>query len=293
MQIQHDKHQYFFEKFLRNEMKPEEARLFTQRLESDLEFKEDFEFYLRNRQSILAEELAEYDEPELLIKKPERWGWLYATLSILCLVLIVDYFLSVRYAEKLDNDKKRRPLIERINIFNSKPTKDQKVNVLEAEVSDKKEEKETISEKSDSIAQNLTKEMVPYLESNHASIKGDYFVVDSLFKVIEVDLIEERVAKLRVQTDSAFTDSVLTLLSIKDLLKNESALKRQLLVEFWDSELHFRGYIFDGKKLLLYDMDKIPGLVLTYDTKAKVYHLYVESREYHIFADGRLHTLGE
>ena len=293
MQIQHDKHQYFFEKFLRNEMKPEEAKLFTQRLESDLEFKEDFEFYLRNRQNILAEELAEYDEPELLIKKPERWGWLYAILSILCLVLIVDYFLSVRYAEKLDSEKKRRPLIERINIFSSKPTKEQKAEALDGKASDSKEEKEAILEKSDSIGENLTKEILPYLGNDHASIKGDYFVMDSLFKVIEVEMIDEWVSKLRIQTDSAFSDSVMTLLSIKEILKNESALKRQLLVEFWDSELHFRGYIFDGKKLILYDMDKLPGIALTYEANLKVYHLYVASREYHIFDDGRLHALGE
>jgi hypothetical protein len=35
MQIQHDKHQYYFEKFLRNEMKEEELAAFRLRLLED------------------------------------------------------------------------------------------------------------------------------------------------------------------------------------------------------------------------------------------------------------------
>jgi hypothetical protein len=295
MNIQHDKHQYFFEKFLRNEMKPEEAKLFKLRLENDLAFREDFEFYFRNRQTILEDGLAEYDEPELLIKKPERWGWLYAAISILCIVLIVDYFLSVKYNQKLNSSKQRTTLIERFNIFKGKrPIHTPNNSVLtinrDSIILANKTVKTNLDNK---LNPSVEGEMIPYLEDDHDAIKGDYFVSDTLFGVIEKEEVDSKLGKLRVQTDSLFVDSLLEVLAIKEILKSEIPLKRQLLVEFWDSELHFRGYIFDGKKLLLYDLDKLLGLVLTYDEQGKVYHLYINFREYHLFNDGKLHKLGE
>ncbi len=295
MQIQHDKHQYFFEKFLRNEMKPEEANLFKERLDKDISFKEDFEFYFRNRESIIQEELAEYDEPELLIKKPERWGWLYAVLSVLCIVLIVDYFLNVRYAAQLSSEKPRTPLIERINIFKSKkPTIANPSSATQAPIKElEKQIGDTLSGLGSASAARGEGNYRGLLKDDQDAIPGDFFVSDSLFGVIEKEDIDVKLGKLRIQTDSLFSDSVLEVLAIKEILKAEPALKRQLLIEYWDSELHFRGYIFDGKKLLLYDMDKLPGLVLTYDGRNKVYHLYVNFREYHLFNDGNLHKLGE
>jgi hypothetical protein len=295
MNIQHDKHQSFFEKFLRNEMKPEEAKLFKLRLENDLAFREDFEFYFRNRQTILEDGLAEYDEPELLIKKPERWGWLYAAISILCIVLIVDYFLSVKYNQKLNSSKQRTTLIERFNIFKGKrPIHTPNNSVLtinrDSIILANKTVKTNLDNK---LNPSVEGEMIPYLEDDHDAIKGDYFVSDTLFGVIEKEEVDSKLGKLRVQTDSLFVDSLLEVLAIKEILKSEIPLKRQLLVEFWDSELHFRGYIFDGKKLLLYDLDKLLGLVLTYDEQGKVYHLYINFREYHLFNDGKLHKLGE
>lgn len=295
MNIQHDKHQYFFEKFLRNEMKPEEAKLFKLRLENDLAFREDFEFYFRNRQTILEDGLAEYDEPELLIKKPERWGWLYAAISILCIVLIVDYFLSVKYNQKLNSSKQRTTLIERLNIFKGKRP------ILTPNNSGLTINRDSIILANKTVKTNLDNklnpsvegETIPYLEDDHDAIKGDYFVSDTLFGVIEKEEVDSKLGKLRVQTDSLFVDSLLEVLAIKEILKSEIPLKRQLLVEYWDSELHFRGYIFDGKKLLLYDLDKLLGLVLTYDEQGKVYHLYINFREYHLFNDGKLHKLGE
>ena len=276
-------------------MKPEEAKLFKLRLENDLAFREDFEFYFRNRQTILEDGLAEYDEPELLIKKPERWGWLYAAISILCIVLIADYFLSVRYNQKLNSSKQRTTLIERFNIFKGKrPTLTSNNSVLtinrDSVILATKTVKTNLDNKSNPSDEG---EMIPYLEDDHDAIKGDYFVSDTLFGVIEKEEIDSKLGKLRVQTDSLFVDSLLEVLVIKEILKSEIPLKRQLLVEYWDSELHFRGYVFDGKKLLLYDIDKLLGLVLTYDGQGKVYHLYINFREYHLFNDGKLHKLGE
>ncbi len=295
MQIQHDKHQYFFEKFLRNEMKPEEAKLFKQRLDNDMAFHEDFEFYLRNRKAILEDGLAEYDEPELLIKKPERWGWLYAIISLLCIVLIVDYFFSVRYSEKLNSGKQRTTLIERFNIFKGKKAKTIALDSLlkaDSSLIQLKNSTNTVTDTTKSTP-SIGSEIMPYLEDDQSPIIGDYFVSDTLFGVIEKEDIDSKLGKLRVQTDSLFADSLLEILAIKEILKSEIPLKRQLLVEYWDSELHFRGYIFDGKKLLLYDMDKLPGLVLTFDSQNKVYHLYINFMEYHLFDDGKLHKLGE
>ncbi len=119
MHFEHDKHQYFFEKFLRNEMHEEELESFKAKLAANEKFKNDFDFYVSNRKTILEEELAEYDEAEILLHKPQKWGWFYAILSVLCLVLLVDYYISSSYDETIAASQRRKPLIERINFFKS------------------------------------------------------------------------------------------------------------------------------------------------------------------------------
>jgi hypothetical protein len=115
MHFSHDKHQYYFEKYLRNEMKGEELQFFEVKLKTDEGLRNSFDFYLTNRKEIVAEELAEYDEPELMKRKPQKWGWLLAVFSALALVLIVDFYLVNFYEEH--QAMERKPLIEKINVF--------------------------------------------------------------------------------------------------------------------------------------------------------------------------------
>lgn len=292
MQIQHDKHQYYFEKFLRNEMKEEELAAFRLRLLEDEAFRADFDYYTANRKSILDEELLEYDEPEILLRKPQKWGWVYAILSVLCLVLIVDYFLTARYSESVQAEKKRKPFIERFNVFKTK-----EVDNL---IIEKTEEKPKTKQKLEQVEADtmlgsgiFDKEIEPYLERDRMGVKGDYFVSDSLFYVFEKADIQKKMNELKTQSANELADSILALMIVKSSFKTLGIPKRQLLVEFWDSPLHFRGYLFNGKKLVLYDLGFADELVLVFDEQTNVYHLYFGDHEYHLFADEHIHQLAE
>lgn len=292
MQIQHDKHQYYFEKFLRNEMKEEELAAFRLRLLEDEAFRADFDYYTANRKSILDEELLEYDEPEILLRKPQKWGWVYAILSVLCLVLIVDYFLTARYSESVQAEKKRKPFIERFNVFKAKDVDNMVVE--KEEVRPKKNQKTEISEADTLLGSGIIdKEIEPYLERDRMGVKGDYFISDSLFFVFEKADIQKKINELKAESENIMVDSVLEQMIVKTSFKTLGIPKRQLLVEFWDSPLHFRGYIFNGKKLVLYDLEYADELVLVFDDQANVYHLHFGEREYHLFADEHLHQLAE
>jgi hypothetical protein len=258
----------------------------------DEAFRADFDYYTANRKSILDEELLEYDEPEILLRKPQKWGWVYAILSVLCLVLIVDYFLTARYSESVQAEKKRKPFIERFNVFK---TKDVDNLVIEkTEEKPKTKQKLELVEADTMLGSGIfDKEIEPYLERDRMGVKGDYFVLDSLFYVFEKADIQKKMNELKTQSANEVADSILALMIVKASFKTLGIPKRQLLVEFWDSPLHFRGYLFNGKKLVLYDLGFADELVLVFDEQAKVYHLYFGDHEYHLFADEHIHQLAE
>lgn len=293
MQVQHDKHQYFFEKYLRKEMMPEELALFESRLEEDELFRNDFNRYRLHRQEILRDELAAYDEPELLLKKPQRWGWVYAVLSLLCIVLVADYFFSEHYAAEVEGKKTREPFIEKINPFQFLGSKEDKTPSVRT---DKKTTEEPIIENiADSTlkADSLSADILPYLEGNRMALVGDYFVSDSLFVVLaQEEVLQSKVARAK-GIDTLNQDSALNHRLISDFLSENEINGQQLLVEFWDSPIHFRGYMFNGKKLVLYDLDKEPELIVVSYKKGRYYHLFVNGLEYPLISDSVIHQLSE
>lgn len=289
MQPSHDRHTYFFEKYLRKEMGGEEQAAFEKRLEDDAAFRNDFNYYVAHRNEIQKGELAEYDEPELLRPKPQRWGWVYAAISLLCLVLIIDYFFSASYTPE-GKMVRKEPLIDRINIFKPHPS---------SEKADSKETKsdagknmpspESLADTAD-VKVPLDSQLLPELIEEGAAIRGDFFVSDSLFKVLDQAQINERMAAL---TDSTTSDTALLVPVLKGFFKGNAALPRQLLVEFWSSPIHFKGYLFNGKKLLLYEVDPTDAVFLSCAENNTNYHLFINGREYHLFADHQLHQLSE
>ena len=290
MHIPHDKHQYFFEKYLRNEMQGEELQLFENKLNTNTEFLDAFEFYKINRTKIVAEELAEYDKPELMIKKPQKWGWVYAVLSMVCLVLILDYYLSDSYHK--EQRRLRIPLIDQIHVFDSKP----KIitDTIENIGSNKDQKLPSKHLPSNADNENVSEpHLSQMIDGNEVKIQGDYFVMDSLFKVLESKLVSERLAKLKVQTDSLISDTTLEELVRQSFFKQPNQIPRQLLVEFWDSPLHFRGYVFDGKKLLVYDIKPNDAFYLSYSEEINSYYLIVQNRAYFLFPDKQFHKLAE
>jgi hypothetical protein len=293
MQFSHDKHQYYFEKYLRNEMEGEELASFEAKLVDNESLKNSFEYYKANRQKIVAEELAEYDADEILKPKPQKGGWVFTAISLLCLVLIVDYFLSANYSESLSENKARKPFIETIKIFKSKENIKISIDTIKDVI--KKTTalalKEEYREDSSLQIVAIDSQFNQYLRSNSSNIQGDYFVTDSLFKVLEGSQIIESRNAMRIKTDSLLDDSTINVLVMKGFFKNASLISRQLLVEFWGSPIHFRGYLFNGKKLVIYGFDPNSPVYLSYMSENNTYHIYIGNKEFHLFPDSQFHKL--
>ncbi|MCG9881487.1 MAG: hypothetical protein MH472_12890 [Bacteroidia bacterium] len=291
MHFSHDKHQYYFEKYLRNEMKGEELQLFEAKLQSDASLKKSFDFYLANRTEIVAEELAEYDEPEIMKKKPQRWGWLMASFSIIALVLIIDFYLTDSYEQQ--QNAKRKPFLETINVFRSEPktesTDSQQKNQKNRE--NKKVIPEEYTQNEDSLLGVLDAQLNEFTNKGEMSIEGDYFVVDSLFKVLENAQLNERLRTLKTVTDSLLADSTLEDLARQSFFHNPHLITRQLLVEYWDSPIHIRGYLYTGKKLLVYGIDPEEEIYLTYSEKNKSYYLILHKQAFYLFPNNRFQKL--
>jgi hypothetical protein len=274
-------------------MEGEELASFEAKLVDNENFKNSFEYYKTNRQKIVAEELAEYDVEDILKPKPQKGGWVFTAISLLCLVLIVDYFLSANYSEILSEKKMRKPLIEKINFFKRKEKTEEPSETLK-EVNKKSTSVikfEAYREDSSLQIEEVDSQFNQSLNGNRLAIQGDYFVADSLFKVLEDYQITERRDAMRIKTDSLLDDSTINILVMKGFFKNPWLLSRQLLVEFWASPIHFRGYLFNGKKLLIYGFDPIAPLYLSYLSENNTYHIFIGSKEFHLFPDNQFHKL--
>jgi len=291
MHFSHDKHQYYFEKYLRNEMKGEELQLFEVKLKTDERLRSSFDFYLTNRTEIVAEELAEYDEPELMKRKPQKWGWLFAVFSSLALVLIVDFYLVNFYQEQQAIE--RKPLIEKINLFRGLPRLDADKNKQQKN----KQERTSLAVPDstygieDSLNGALISKTQAQVNEDELSLEGDYFVLDSLFKVLENNQLNERIKLMRDGLDTLHVDSTLEEVVRRSFFENPHLINRQLLVEYWDSPIHVRGYLFNGKKLLLYGLDLSETIYLTYSFKNRSYYLIIDNQAYFLFPDGLFQKL--
>jgi hypothetical protein len=266
-------------------------QFFEVKLKTDERLRSSFDFYLTNRREIVAEELAEYDEPELMKRKPQKWGWLLAVFSALALVLIVDFYLANFYQEQQAN--KRKPLIEKINVFKGLP----RLEVVESKEQVAAKEKggkilpDIYSENEDSLQYALEAQLQKQLNTSELNLEGDYFVFDSLFKVLENAQLNERIKQLREGLDTLHVDSSLEELVRQSFFENPHLITRQLLVEYWDSPIHVRGYLFNGKKLLLYGIDLNETIYLTYSLKNRSYYLIIDNQSYYIFPNGLFQKL--
>lgn len=297
MQFEHDKHQYYFEKYIRNEMKPDERAIFEQKLQSDTKLKQAFEFYRNNRLKIIEEELKEYQEDLTTIihppKKPEKWGWLYLSISVLGLVLIADYFIGLKYRQEI-HDKPRKSIIERINIFDDKKEivnqSDEKLDQPKKEIKNTPAETNLMVANEDSLTTLLNEfkqQLTEFKQENIASnLNEDVLLFDSIFGVLNENLFYQRMHDLTVSTDSVLTDSAIIMLTLKSMLRKP---ERMLFTEFWKSPVNFKGYRFSGKKIQIYGITPQIPCYFLYDAFQNKHYLINGKLRYELVQDNYFH----
>jgi hypothetical protein len=284
----HDKHLYFFEKFIRNEMSEDEKLAFENRLKTDEPFHKDFDLYISNRNVILEQELAEYNKPIIPIKT-NGYRWLYVIVSLLCLVLIIDYYANKKYEESINPQSS---VIDKINIFKKLNDKINSYN-KNAE-SSSVEPEENISQSPKNYIRKSSEDTISFEKTGEISedieeANADVMLFDTLLTVIDFEAFKEKQKKLLLDTDSLITDSMSSAIALRSMIKNPvKAKQQQVYVEYWQSPEDYAGYTFNGKKLILFGHQKPDNIFILKRINQIILHL--SDNEILLLSDNNFHN---
>jgi len=301
--MQHDKHTYYFEKYLRKEMSRTERDAFEKKLNADEAFKADFDKYALNHDSILKEELEEYYNEEIIPTKPKNYSWLLVLFSVLGLVLLIDYYANQKYANELkQNQTYKEEIVDRFNNAFVEPFKKisfkkgiKSLDTVYKQLTfsaDSQDDKDSLPENQNKIDSSLIEEKIIdqfqqlMREKNIESNVKDIFLTDSLMVVIDLEKFKEKFKVITNSTDSALSDSLTTRLSLQSLTKQNNTNK-PLFVEFWQSLVGFNGYQFTGKKLVIYGVWKPYDIFIL--KQNNLFILHSKLGETPLQADNQLH----
>jgi hypothetical protein len=283
-------------------MSREEKKAFEKKLYADIDFKNDFDKYAANHDAILKQELEEYYNEEIIPNKPKNYTWIWVMISIFGIVLIIDYYANIKYIEKQkENQTYKEVLVDRFTnafidpikkisakITQNKVLIDTTISTIRADES--YYEIDSINnEKIDSslIENKIQNQFQQYLNGKNIdeNVK-DVFLNDSLIWVYELEKFKDKYNSINHSTDSTLTDSMVTKLTLQSLSKLNQ-INKPLFVEFWFSVIGFNGYQFNGKKLILYGINKPFDVFIL--KRNNSYILHSTWGETAIQADNQLH----
>src|SRR6478609_6650198 len=117
---QHDKHQYYFEKYLRNEMPQEDRSAFDEKLAEDASLRMAFEYYRLNRDTLLADLIKEHK----LTRRDNRFNKLiFLLISLTGIALTFNYFVYRQPTSSTNPQPSKGNIFVRYIPFLNKETK--------------------------------------------------------------------------------------------------------------------------------------------------------------------------
>ena len=244
----HEKHQYFYEKYLRNEMSENERHDFEEKLSTDESFRHSFHHYKHHRKQYLTD-LLDNDQSEA----KKRWNlnsWIYLLISVTGIVLAVNYYLFKDNESKGDNQQHSRSwnIINRIPFLSNR-------NEPQKSQHNSKHEINNLKIDSSEIQNKHEEDDVKNIADNNNDFANDVMDLDSFFTTYEKSFFEMRYKSIRSETDSIIVDSIVDILAAKSAGRNiQQSKPMTIYVEFWRSPINFKGYKFNGKKLIIYGM---------------------------------------
>lgn len=257
----HDKHLYHFEKYLRNEMTEDERLTFDEKLSADPELKQSFAYYKAHREKLLKELVAEHEET----RKDNRFNrLLFALISLTGIALAFNYYIYRHTAnQSTENAPPKNIFVRYIPFLNWGNRSEKSDSVKTTRAKDSLSIQPILITPEPEIEKIETIE--PSLRDDERSMT-DIFLNDTFISIYDKPFIEQLLAWKQYRTDSAAGDSVAVVAQpLKPKGKNP-----QLFVEFWQSPVGYTGYLFTGKKLILYGVE-IPSDI----------YLYKENNEIH------------
>jgi hypothetical protein len=263
--IPHDKHQYYFEKYLRNEMSYHERMAFDEKMAEDASLKEGFEFYKSHRIAMLHDLLDEHR----MNRRDTRFNRLiFLLISLTGIALTFNYYYH--YKDTKDSSlatekRERKPLYTYIPFVNWEKR------------SEKGDAKKDNAGKTDTVvimvpADENKEESVEMLEpstKDEERSANDVFLTDSFITLYDQPYIRQLIAAKKTVSGDTTAQEPETI-SAKSKSRDKSG---QLFVEFWQSPVKYKGYKFNGKKLILYGIE-LPYEIYVYKDDNAVFLIH-------------------
>jgi len=251
--MRQDVHQYYFERYLRNEMSVNEKKAFESKLTTDNKVRSAFEHYKINRQEYLSDYVASIQKKS---SNRKLNNWLYALVSTIGILISLNLYLANKQLRHLIY----KPIHDSLPFYQRIPFEfgysSPKANKSNAILFTSKDSAELGF---DSITVD------PSLISQDDTLNYDYDVKlsDTLVIVYEKSSFDQVYEKLKM-SDSSLTDAELENLTLHQLTLPEFSDKHeQIEIEYWKSPAGFTGYVrVSAKKILFYGHEPNEKLVL-------------------------------
>lgn len=242
----HDKHLYHFEKYLRQEMTADERMAFDEKLSADPELKQAFAYYKSHRAKLLKELIAEHEET----RKDNRFNkLLFLLISLTGIALAFNYYLYKNNEDKATEKAPAKNIFVRYIPFLNWDNQSDKIDSAKVAV-----KIDSIQKKTFILTQEPTVEPIETIEPalrDEERSNTDHFLNDTFITIHEKTYIDQLLLWKQYRTDSAAGDSIA---AVAQPAKPKGKTN-QLFVEFWQSPVGYKGYLFTGKKLILYGVE--------------------------------------
>ncbi|MES2559721.1 MAG: hypothetical protein V4590_08280 [Bacteroidota bacterium] len=243
----HDKHLYHFEKYLRQEMTDDERLAFDEKLSADPELKQAFVYYKAHRAKLLKELIAEHEES----RKDNRFNKLiFLLISLTGIALAFNYVLYLNKEEDktVDSTPPKNIFVRYIPFLNW-DNRNEKIDSSKTSLKKDSTLKPVLTTPAPETEPIETIE--PAIKDEERSIT-DIFLNDTFITIYDKSYIDQLLGWKQYCTDSVSGDTSLTVVQqpIKPKGKNSP-----LFVEFWQSPVGYKGYLFTGKKLIVYGVE--------------------------------------
>ena len=242
----HDKHLYHFEKYLSQEMTDDERLAFDEKLSADPELNQAFVYYKAHRANLLKELIAEHEET----RKDNRFNKLiFLLISLTGIALAFNFYLYKNKADKPTDVTPPKNIFVRYIPFLNWDNRNDKIDTVKIAV-----KKDSLPTKTVILEEEPATEAIetiePALKDEERSFT-DIFLTDTFITIHEKAYIDQLLVWKQYRVDSASNDSIAIVLPpVKPKGKTT-----QLFVEFWQSPVGYKGYLFTGKKLIVYGIE--------------------------------------
>lgn len=247
----HEIHQYFFERFLRDEMSTADKMAFEEKLSADPALRASFLHYKHNREKYLSD-LVAVQRKKSQHRQLNRW--IYVLISCIGILISINFYLEkTDLRNRLQQaNKDSVPLFRRIPLLFSFPS-ETKPRASASNPSETNQTQKLFNK--DTLLTGETKE-------DTISFDHDVLLLDTVIPAFTQMVFEKEYAFAQKLLDSTATDQMVEQLTVHNLLKSEQAKKHVFEVEFWNSPIGYFGYKFNGKKLQVYGFDTTNRLTL-------------------------------